>query len=493
MVIQAAQPASVWGWSEAKDEITVTFVAGDRTEVGAVHAMADEQGVWRAKLPPLPVGATGRLVVQSAKGEKREIQDVIVGEVWLCGGQSNMSFKVASAGVSPETLAEARQEATEAKGSIRYFMVISAGFDTPQKDVPGKWFVADADNVKSCSAVAWYFGFDLHGKLKMPIGLIVSAVGGTPAESWMPEAALDATSVAPALRKRYDEMLAKEKPEALAAVKEKTSAWESLPFAKRHDWPGGEVGTFKRWPSRLYNGMIAGLGNYAVRGVIWFQADGNILVPGEYGELIQALIKSWRQQWGSELPFYYVEMNDMHEAQAKPYEERREAMAQIREQQNAALLLPKTGVVAAIDLGRVNNPSFNAHFPVKKPVGDRLSNLALTEVYGLSLGEVYSPEFGGYSLEGDKVRLHFKHADGLRAMGDGAVKGFILQNAQGEWVWADGKIDGNDVLVWSASAPKPVDVRYAWASNPVISIENGAGLPLRPFRTKIKEFAPAAK
>lgn len=493
MVIQAGQAVPVWGWADPASRVQVVLTDEKGVEKAAGKTIAGSDGRWEVQLPALAAGFTGRLSVQAGVGEKKEISDVVVGQVWLGGGQSNMSYKVGSSNVAPETVAEAKEQATAAKSAIRFFMTEDRGTDTPQDDVPGKWVVAAPENVASCSAVAWYFGVALHEKLKQPVGVIVSAIGGTRAEAWMPKEALDATSVAAAIRARHEKALTNYTPEAGARAKEAFAAWQKARGPNKGPRPRALYSpTDKNVPNRLYNGMIAGLGTYALKGVVWYQADGNNGHVEEYGELIQALIKSWRQQWKAELPFYYVEMNNMHEAQEKPFEEFREEMARMREQQTAALQLPKTGVVAAIDLGRVNNPTFNAHFPVKKPVGDRLANLALTEVYGLSLGEVYSPEFAGYTLDGDKVRLRFKHANGLRATGDGSVRGFILQKPDGTWVWADGRIDGHDVLVWSAEAPKPRDVRYAWATNPVISLENGAGLPLRPFRVVIKEFAQAA-
>ncbi len=482
MVMQAGQATPVWGEAEAGEVITVTLVDEKGVAQGSASGAADEKGAWRVKLPVLTAGVAGRLLVEEAKSGKKEIADVVVGEVWLGGGQSNMSYRVGSTGVAAETLVEASEEAKVAQGAIRYFMTDTADTDEPQRDVPGKWVVAAPENVKKCSAVAWYFGVALHEKLKVPVGLIVSAYAGTPVEAWMPKEALDGTSVATALRKRHEAAMAK----VLNQAGTKPGAGGDDEVAA-----GAQGGTLrdallKREPNRLYNGMVAGLGDYAIKGVIWFQADGNIAVPEEYGELIQALIKAWRKQWGTELPFYYVEMNDMHEPQSAAWEPKREAMARIREQQGAALKLPKTAVVAAIDLGKVNNPTANAHFPVKKPVGDRLANVAFKEVYGIPMGEIYSPEYTGYVVEGDKVRLHFAHAEGLRAVGEGEVKGFILQNEKGAWVWAEGKIEGTDIVVWSAEAPKPRDVRYAWASNPVTSIENGAGLPLRPFRATLE-------
>ena len=304
---------------------------------------------------------------------------------------------------------------------------------------------------------------------------------------WIPRKELDATTVGPAIWKRHEEALAGYSKEAEAKYKLEEAAWRKanptpelmLKNAKLRPKPfyapdGSKV------PVRLYNGKIAGLEPYAVKGIIWFQADGNSKHPEEYAELIQTLIRTWRAHWHAELPFYYVEMNNMHPLQTKPDEDK--PLQWIREAQNAALKLPKTGVVASLDLGIAEN----AHFPVKKPVGDRLANLALSEVYHLELGEVHSPELAGHQVEGDNIRVRLKYADGLRSRSS-AVRGFTLKNAEDRWVWAEGRVDGKDLLVWSKDAPNPQELRYAWAENPIISIENGAGLPLRPFRIVLKK------
>jgi sialate O-acetylesterase len=227
--------------------------------------------------------------------------------------------------------------------------------------------------------------------------------------------------------------------------------------------------------------MIRGLEPYTVDGVIWYQGDGNAGLYKQYPELIKTLIQTWRRNWHAELPFYYVEMNNMWELQLQPVENGHN-LGPIREAQEAALGLPKTDVVAAIDLGD-SGAITNPHFWNKKPVGQRLADEALKQVYEQQLGEVHSPEFDNFVVEGDKIRLHFEHAVGLRTHDNGPVKGFAIRGASGDWVWADGKIDGNDIVVSSGVVPQPAAVRYAWAPNPVISIENGAGLPLRPFRT----------
>jgi len=192
--------------------------------------------------------------------------------------------------------------------------------------------------------------------------------------------------------------------------------------------------------------------------------------------LFQALIKEWRSEWHDQLPFYFVEMNNMNEdVQTHPVQPN--ALSIIREQQHGGLAQPGVGMVAAIDLGIKN-----AHFPNKRPVGQRLAGLALRDCYGVA-GQVNSPRFKSSKIEGSKVELSFYDADGLRVRGGGEPKGFAIRGASGDWVWANGKIEGEKIVVWSDQVPNPIAVRYAWASNPVISIENGAGLPLYPFRT----------
>lgn len=487
MVVQADAAIAVWGWADPDSAVKVAFVDGKGAEKSTAVAKAGRDRRWTLRLPPLPGGMAGRITVSTDKGEMAAIEDVLVGEVWLGSGQSNMAYQVAASNVAPETLAEAKAQAAAVRPAIRFFMTTSRGADEPQDDVQGRWVIAEPETIRTCSAVAWYFGLALHEKLHTPVGLIVSAVGGTAVETWIPRKELDATSVAPAIWKRHHDAL-------VGYTKEKEAKYESEEAAWRAANPTPELKIKNarvrpkpfyspeshHVPVRLYNGKIAGLEPYTIKGIIWFQADGNNAHPEEYAELIQTLIRSWRTHWNAELPFYYVEMNNMHAQQTKPDDDR--PLAQIREAQNGALKLPRTGVVASIDLGIAEN----AHFPVKKPVGDRLANLALSEVYGLPLGEVHSPEFAGCKLEGDKVRVHLKYAGGLRARGD-AVRGFALQDESGRWSWAEGKVDGTDLLLWSAEAPRPRALRYAWAENPIISMENPAGLPLRPFRTALKE------
>jgi sialate O-acetylesterase len=487
LVLQAGQKDAVWGWADPGTKITATVLDAGGATAATASTTTGSDGRWMLHLPPLTPKTAGQLKISTDHGESKTLADVLVGQDWLAGGQSNMTYHVESPNTPPNLLALAKKEAADAQGVIRYFQVSEKGVSEPQDDVPGKWIVGSPDTVGGCSAVAWYFGVRLHDKLGQPIGLLNSNVGGTPAEAWIAPADFKAMTCAAAIDKRTADRLAAypkqmaEYPAALAAWKKQhPSAAEQKELVnlmpKPPQGPGGRA-----TPSYLYNGMIHGLQPYTLAGIIWYQADGNSGHPEEYPELIQTLIKSWRRDFQSELPFYYVEMNNMWPLQTAPVDNIRGDPA-IREAQEAALALPKTDVVAAIDLGdkgAITNP----HYWNKVPVGDRLANEALEQVYGMPLGEVHSPAFASFAVEGNKVRLKFDHAEGLRTRGGGAVKGFVIRGASGDWAWAQGRIDGNDVVVWSDQVPQPTAVRYAWAANPVISIENGAGLPLRPFRT----------
>jgi sialate O-acetylesterase len=226
--------------------------------------------------------------------------------------------------------------------------------------------------------------------------------------------------------------------------------------------------------------MIRGLEPYTLRGVIWFQGDGNCPHPADYGVLFKTLITAWRAHFhDTSLPFYYVEMQNYARPQQKPVEPN--ALSEIREQQQAALELPNTDVATGVDVG-IRIPNYEAHFPDKKSLGKRLAGLALDHLYGQP-GLVHSPCLKTFKIEGNKIRLQLQYADGLRIRGNGDLTGFAIRGAEGEWVWAQGKIDGQDIVVWNDQIAKPTDVRYAWAYNPTISVENSAGLPLRPFRT----------
>ncbi len=492
-MMQAGKALAVWGWAEPKATVTVVFKASDGTP-RQFTANAGDDGRWTGQLPAAPAGTTGKLEIRCGD-EHITVADVLIGEVWLCSGQSNMSYLLSTKSRSvnettpPELVAAAAAEATAAKGSLRYFAVRGKYVDWPLDDVDGKWIVASPETVGSCFALSWNFAVAVHEKLNVPVGVIDSAIGGTAIEPWTPHADLETSAVGSANLARYKLKLDNVKPEAKAKFEAAMAEWtqhNSTPELQHQHLSSKPVldGGNPNFPSRLYNGMIHGLEPYTLRGFLWFQGDGNISNANEYSVLAQNLITAWRHHWHDEtLPFYYVEMQNYGNPQEKPVEF--SGLSAIRDAQQGALKLPATDVATAIDVG-IDKPPFEAHFPDKKRLGQRLAGLALSHDYNQP-GLVNSPALKSFAIEGDKVRLKFEHADGLRLRGT-ELKGFAIRGAEGDWAWAQGRIDGEDILVWNEKIPVPADVRSAWAGHPIVSVENRAGLPLRPFRTDTKSL-----
>ena len=489
-MIQAGKPVAVWGWATPGDAVSITFAATDgKTEHITATAAAD--GRWSGQLPAVPDGTAGELEVRTKTEGPLKVADILAGEVWLCSGQSNMSYlltthaRTPNETTGPEILEAAQKDATEAHGALRYFAVSAKRADDPLDDVPGKWVVAAPDTVGNCFALSWNFAVTLHDKLHVPVGVIDSAIGGTAVEPWTPLPELEACPAGPATIQRYKAKLDSVAPEIKSKFETDLTEWtKRYPTAKEQQQNLATkpvlAESVSNMPARLYNGMIHGLEPYTLKGFLWFQGDGNFGNSQEYGELFKTLIRAWRAHWHDDtLPFYYVEMQNYHKPQENPVEPN--PMSLIREAQQAALKLPDTDVAASLDQG-IDKPNYEAHFPNKKVLGERLAGLALNNLYGQP-GLVHSPAFKSYAVEGNKVRLKFDHADGLRLRGNAGLRGFALRADGGDWVWAQGRIEGQDIVLWNDQVAAPAAVRYAWAFNPLLSVENGAGLPLRPFRT----------
>src|SRR5665213_650713 len=387
-ILQTDKPIAIWGWAAPGDAVTVAFKASDgATEDFRATAAAD--GRWSGSLAALKSGVTGELKVAD-KGETVQVDDILVGEVWLCGGQSNMSYLVyspwknANERTTPELMKRAQNEATAAKGNLRYFATRNVHTDTPMDDVEGKWIIATPETVGGCFALSWNFAVELHDKIHAPIGLVDSAVGGTVVEAWTPKPELDASSAGPALEERYkerfDHLPKAEKAKFESAMAEWTKKFPTPELQEKNlaSKPMLAAGN-ANIPARLYNGMIRGLEPYTLKGVIWFQGDGNCPHPSDYGVLIKTMIAAWRAHFHeANLPFYYVEMQNYARIQQKPVEPN--ALSEIREQQQAALELPNTDVATGVDVG-IRIPNYEAHFPDKKSLGKRLAGLALDHLY----------------------------------------------------------------------------------------------------------------
>ena len=306
------------------------------------------------------------LEIKTAKGEKKSITDVLVGEVWLGSGQSNMQYIIQAPATSPEVgaavaqnLKVAHREADSYHPQLRDFLVPPNANDKPQDDVVGAWRVLDSTNVGKCSAVAWNFAVALHEKLKVPVGIITSSVGATNIEAWQSTAALQSTETGRRALEKNRKLLAEYTPEKQRNYDEAMAAWEASKPKDPAERPPELYSPIQEVPSRLYNAMIHGLEPCTMRGIIWFQSE-TMLYPYDYGELFDSLVKSWRQEWGDALPFYYVEMNNWHEKQTEPVQTiPKDWWSILREEQQSILKLPKTGVATSVDLGDVLDP----HFP----------------------------------------------------------------------------------------------------------------------------------
>ena len=619
MVLQQGMKVRIWGSANAGENVTVTF------DKKAASTLADAQGRWQVWIGPLNAGGPSELKVNSLT-----IKNVLVGEVWLCSGQSNMEWPLINTVGGAETIAQANYP------EIRLFTVEHHTSETPLSDVEGHWVVATPEDAAHFSAVGYFFGRELHQRLKLPIGLINTSWGGTPAEAWTSHDALASSpemkpildryqssmNALPQTKENYARALAQweeknlyldagNKGEALgyADPKSSTADWSKMDLPKQFEtagllidgavwfrkevdlpesWAGKELvlkltpiddqdityfngtkvgatgretpnsymvprkyvvpgslvhagrnliavrvfdsageGGFSRggamslepaaangdsqeislrgvwdykvelalepkhpdWgtrpeavgvsnqnnPSVLYNAMIAPLVPFAIRGAIWYQGESNAGRAYQYRTLFPLMIRNWRSAWGHEFPFYFVQLANWHANKAEPDES---DWAELREAQAMTLREPQTGMAVTIDIGDEND----IHPRNKLDVGRRLAAWALAGTYGQPVVPS-GPLFDRFKIEGNQVRIRFKHGAGLKTSDGSSLKGFAIAGEDRRFVWADARIDGDTVIVSSPMVQKPAAVRYGWADNPIANLYNKAGLPASPFRT----------
>ncbi len=464
MVLQTGRDVPVWGWAEPGEEVRVALAGQTKT------AKADAKGKWMVKLAPLSAGEALTLTV---KGQNTvTVSDVLVGEVWLCSGQSNM-------GMTVQGVTNADQEKATAKyPKIRMFKDASNGADTPQERGKGAWVVCSPETVGGFSATAYFFGRDLQQALGVPVGLINSSVGGTPIEAWT---SLEAQQAQPKLKPILE---AWDPAKAQARYEKQLAAWqESAAKAKAAGKPAPRRPADPRRnnhrPANLFNGKIAPWIPYAIRGAIWYQGESNAgNLAGLYGLQLETLVKDWRKRWGEgDFPFAWVQLPNFRKVQTQPVEANSN-WALVREGMLKALKLPDTGMAITIDVGEANN----IHPKDKQDVGKRLALWALAKVYGKKV-PASGPLPAGHQVAGNQVTITFKDADGGLVAKGGKLKGFAIAGPDHQWHWADAKIEGDRVVVSSLEVKNPVAVRYDWADNPIGNLYNGAGLPASPFRT----------
>jgi sialate O-acetylesterase len=424
-------------------------------------------------------------VTLTVKGSSNTItvQDVLVGEVWLASGQSNMQLRVNQANNAAKEIAAAKFP------EIRMFTVAQEIATTPQTNCGGQWVVCSPETAGRFSAAAYYFGRELHQKLKVPVGLINASWGATPIETWTclermesrPEFAPVFKPWTAKMRVPFDAAKAEAQYRRALAVWETNAASRQAagqpvpPKPQKPVAPRAE----KNYPGNLFNSMIAPLIPYAIRGAIWYQGENNAMsdFPQLYGDQLRLLIQDWRQRWGEgDFPFAWVQLPNFQ--MKNPAQSALNKWAVVREGMLRTLAVTNTGMAVTIDVG---NPNY-IHPGNKQAVGHRLALWALARVYGRNIP--YSgPLPAGQTIDGGKIVLSFTHTDGGLEAHGGELKGFVIAGADHHWVDASARIEGSQVIVSSPEVKSPVAVRYAWADNPACNLFNGAGLPASPFRT----------
>lgn len=471
MVLQRGKPVPVWGTADRGEQVTVEF-RGQK-----VSTVADRTGSWRVVLKPMGAGGPYTMTVRG--NNMITLQDVLVGEVWICSGQSNMEWPLFLARDGEREVAAANHP------QIRLFMVPKAVSDVPLDDLSGgQWVVCSPETARNFSAVGYFFARELNRELGVPIGMIQSAWGGTPAESWTSLPTLESNPLLRPIVESWERSV-QAYPQAARGYLQQMEQWEVNAARARAEGrpepPRPNRPTPPRsnpWkPAGLFNAMIAPIVPYAMQGVIWYQGESNAGRAYEYRTLFPAMIQDWRRAWRQgDFPFLFVQLANFMAVRPEPGES---AWAELREAQTMTLALPKTGMTVAIDIGAADD----IHPRNKQDVGRRLALNALAIAYGKKV--VYSgPIYTRMKREGSTIRLFFKHTDGgLMTPNGEPLKGFAIAGADRRFVWAEARIDGDTVVVSSPQVSDPVAVRYAWADNPICNLYNKAGLPASPFRT----------
>jgi sialate O-acetylesterase len=463
MVLQQGVRVPVWGWASDGEKVTVSFR-------GKKLSATTRDGKWMVNLPNQKAGGPDTLTVEGTN--KIEVRDVLVGEVWICSGQSNMEWPLSSS-FEPD-----KDVATSANPNLRLFTAPKLKADAPVNDVKANWAQCDPETVKKFSAVAYYFGRDLQKSRGVPIGLIHTSWGGSPAEVWVREAVLAANP-------GYKKDILDSHADQFKKYQAELAKWESEALKKEGREPTGRKPAPPWKPAELFNGMIAPLIPYAVRGAIWYQGESNAGRAWQYRTLFPDLIRNWRQDWEqSDFTFLAVQLAPWDRNKKRSLESITAApgdsdWAELREAQLLSTkILPKVGLAVITDVGDKDD----IHPTRKEPVGARLALLARSIAYGEKI-QASGPLYRAMQLKGDRIILSFDQVDGgLEARG-GRLRGFAICAEDRKFVWANAEIDNGKVIVSTPEIHKPVAVRYGWADYPVVNLFNRAGLPASPFRT----------
>lgn len=486
MVLQQKTDVNVWGTADAGETIVVEFRGRH------AKAVAGADGKWFASIPS---GEAGGPFQMSLRGKNAvQLEDVLVGEVWVCSGQSNMEWALGRSTGGPEAIEKS------ANPMLHLCTIPHNDQLSAQETVATQWVHSGPETTKNFSAIAYWMGSKLQKELGVPVGIINDSYGGTGIQAWMPIETLkagpwpqDKTTNLDSAKADYDRRVAEKKPvmDAYAAAKA-LAIKEHRPSPPS---PTGLPGGF-RGPSVLWNGMVAPLLHHRIRGVAWYQGESNayVGVAQTYKDLLPAMIADWRKGFGDpDLPFVIFQIAANRKPQVAPDEP--SGIAELQAAQlKTAQTVPHTALVVTDDLGEPD-----VHYKNKEPAGERGMLAALRVAYGRNL-EYSGPVFNEMKIDGDKAILHFTHTSGGLILRENTPSGFVIAGDDHQFVFADARVDGDTVVVSSPKVPKPLAVRYAWADLPKVSLFGKEGLPASPFRTddwplptSTKPIKPTAK
>ena len=428
MVLQQKSSVKIWGWASPSEKITIS-VGWDTT----IYQTITTNGArWEVEIKTPAAGGPYDMHIKG--GNEIVLQDVLIGEVWVCSGQSNMEWG------GDQGLQQSKDEAPNATNKqIRFFYVPKSTSETPQDNVTAQWVVCNPEDMLHFSAIGYFFGKELNSKLNVPVGLINSNWGGTPAEVWTPENLVNADNTLKA-----------------AAEKINPAAW----------WPN--------LPGLTFNAMIYPITKFKIAGTIWYQGESNVGTNGTYEKLFTTMIGSWRKYWGNDFPFYFVQIAPF------TYGDNNINGALLREAQTKASSYPNTGMVVVSDL--VDDIK-NIHPKAKKEVALRLANFALAETYGVNGLNYKSPLFHSYQIEKDKIRLFFVNVPTTLISKGGEPTDFYIAGGDNKFVPAKAKIEGKTVVVYSDQVKQPMMVRFGFTNTATPNLFSAEGLPVNIFRT----------
>jgi len=427
MVLQQNDSVALWGWAQPGEKIMIT--AGWNKMKDSV--IVSNGAVWKCKIKTPAAGGPYNIILEGSS--RIELTDILIGEIWICSGQSNM--EMSERWGLPDVRAELAGCATN---SIRFLTIAKATSANPQDDCTAKWINCDSNSLKSFSAVAYFFGKKLNKELNIPIGLINASWSGSPAEVWAPAELIN------------DD----------AELKASADKLQPYPW-----WP--------KTPGAAFNGMIAPVTGLSIAGAIWYQGEGNTAAPATYAKLLTTMIDSWRRAWNKDLPFYYV--------QIAPFKYGTSNIGNlIREQQTMVLKHNNTGMVVVSDLV---DDTTDIHPKNKHDVGYRLANWALAETYHKT-GVFYKyPVYKSMSVEKDRAIISFDNAQNGLMTKDKKIAALFVAGAERKFYPAEAKIQGDKLIVWSKSVKDPVAVRFSFSNTAIGNIFSKEGLPVSPFRT----------